>query len=839
MSPSGPWHRAAPTFALVACLAIAACNPGDLVLGTQNGEPTSVIQGPVDGVTLTSAQAVELVGVVTDPNGLQDVSSVFWQSNLDGELADLDSAMLDVEGLTRLSTTLTEGTHVVTLSVVDSVGQRGEDSIGIQIIPPDLVPRATISQPGNLERVDPGDDVQLVGRVSDGQQASETLSVRWQITAASGDVILDIPSSADAEGVTTESFEAPPAGQAATYDIALIAVDDDAYEGRDTVPIVVSDPGSVDRDNDDWPLSVDCDDDDPLTNPGAPEVCGDAKDNDCNGFIDDKDVDQDLHIDEQCVNYNGQLPIDDCLDNNDQVFTGAFEVPNNNIDDDCDGIVDNNGPEYDSDGDCYCEGPNPCTGSTVPACVPVLQTGDCVEGDAGINPGVLDEPDVGYIDADCDGIDGDVDNAIFVDAQFGNDGNTGTIGSPKRSLDAAIETAEFEGFEWVLLSNGTYPFTETSDQFVEGVSIAGGYDASIAWARTTTRPEIEVSEKGQRIVGWSTPTQFQQLRITAESAVSSGAASVVLWARDTVGLSLVETVLTAGNGAPGDDGTGGADGCSGEEGVNGTDGCVFGTSTVNTCGQCNDVGESVPVPAPGGNGCVGGGNGGSGGQSGLGDMDDIDSEFGDDGGPGSGFSGGDGGRRGQANGGDGVDGNDGTSGMPGVNGAGGQGIGEWNDLVGYASSDGANGLNGEHGSGGGGGGGGAGGGWGGLVCDVYGGGGGGGGEGGARGRAGLGGEGGGASVALVLTGITTVVIEGGELQTGNGGEGGRGGTGGFGGDGGDGGHGGSRPLRRHGCLRSVAAGSGGTRGYGGDGGHGGGGGGGPVFGVWCAGPSAT
>ncbi|MEO0601749.1 MAG: putative metal-binding motif-containing protein, partial [Myxococcota bacterium] len=610
MSPSGPWHRAVPALVLVAGLATTACAPRELgPFGTQNGEPTAVIQGPVDGVTLTSAQAAELVGVVNDPNGLQDVSSVFWQSNLDGELADLDSAMLDADGLTRLSTTLTEGTHVITLSVVDSVGQRGEDSIGIQVVPPDLVPRATISQPGNLERVDPGDDVALVGRVSDGQQTSETLTVRWQITAETGDVILDIPSSADAEGVTTESFVAPPAGQAATYDISLIVVDDEEYEGRDTVPIVVSDPGTVDRDNDDWPLSVDCDDDDPNTNPGAPEVCGDAKDNDCNGFIDDKDVDQDLHIDELCVNYNGQLPIDDCLDNNDQVFTGAFEVPNNNIDDDCDGIVDNNGPEYDSDGDCYCEGPNPCSGSIEPACVPVLQTGDCVEGDPNINPGALDEPDFGYIDADCDGVDGARDNAIFVDAQFGNDGNSGlTTGSPKRSLDAAVETAEFQGREWVLVANGTYPFTETSDQFVEGVSIAGGYDASIAWARTTTLPEIEVGAKGQRILGWSTPTQFQQLRITAESAVSPGGASIALWVRDTVGLSLVETVLTAGNGAPGADGTDGADGCTGDDGVDGTDGCVFGESSVNTCGQCNGVGESVPVPAAGGNGCVGGGN---------------------------------------------------------------------------------------------------------------------------------------------------------------------------------------------------------------------------------------
>jgi len=51
------------------------------------------------------------------------------------------------------------------------------------------------------------------------------------------------------------------------------------------------DPGTVDLDDDGYDADVNCDDSDANTNPGAPEVCDDGIDNDCDSAIDADDTD--------------------------------------------------------------------------------------------------------------------------------------------------------------------------------------------------------------------------------------------------------------------------------------------------------------------------------------------------------------------------------------------------------------------------------------------------------------------------------------------------------------------------------------------------------------------
>jgi hypothetical protein len=48
----------------------------------------------------------------------------------------------------------------------------------------------------------------------------------------------------------------------------------------------------IDHDMDGYDWSIDCDDEDPAVHPGAPGVCGDDKDNNCNGLVDEDDVDE-------------------------------------------------------------------------------------------------------------------------------------------------------------------------------------------------------------------------------------------------------------------------------------------------------------------------------------------------------------------------------------------------------------------------------------------------------------------------------------------------------------------------------------------------------------------
>jgi hypothetical protein len=73
---------------------------------------------------------------------------------------------------------------------------------------------------------------------------------------------------------------------------------------------------------------TDCDDTDPTVHPGAPDLCGDAVDADCDPVGDD-DCDQD-----------GASTATDCDDTDATVFPGAVETAPDGRDEDCDGRVD-------------------------------------------------------------------------------------------------------------------------------------------------------------------------------------------------------------------------------------------------------------------------------------------------------------------------------------------------------------------------------------------------------------------------------------------------------------------------------------------------------------------
>ena len=87
---------------------------------------------------------------------------------------------------------------------------------------------------------------------------------------------------------------------------------------------------------------LDCDDTDPTINPGAVEHCGDDIDNDCDDLV---DIDDDSDC--PCTDSDGDGSFQesycgslDCDDGNNEVHPGHHEVPGNGIDDDCDGRID-------------------------------------------------------------------------------------------------------------------------------------------------------------------------------------------------------------------------------------------------------------------------------------------------------------------------------------------------------------------------------------------------------------------------------------------------------------------------------------------------------------------
>jgi hypothetical protein len=419
-----------------------------------------------------------------------------------------------------------------------------------------------------------------------------------------------------------------------------------------------------------------------------------------------------------------------------------------------------------------------------------------------------DLPDNSFVDANCDGIDGDANGAVFV-STAGNDTWPGTRTQPMLTIAAAIGKASLDGKTQVYVSNGNYVGRVS---LTSGISLYGGYSQANNWGRSSAYVATisSTTVSGGRMTALegfnvTTPTTVDRFTITTNSTNQVGVSNYGVYCDNCGSLTLKNNVITAGNAGPGSNGSGGSTGASGTVGGNGGS----GSCDANNSGGAGGTAGGSSCGRSGGAGGKGGDYGDNNGNNGVAGL--IGTLFG------SGGSGGD-------PGGDGTNGSGGTSGSNGSAGSGGSGgstsTGFW---VGTAGSSGGTGG---HGNGGGGGGGGGGQGC--FLCnDGPGNGGGGGGGAGCGGGGATGGIAGGGSFGVFVRSSTGLILQANTITSGNGGNGGTGGAGGGGGIGADGGNGATV------CTSEVGGGgNGGKGGNGGSGGGGGGGAGGPSYGVY-------
>ena len=88
-----------------------------------------------------------------------------------------------------------------------------------------------------------------------------------------------------------------------------------------------------------------------------------------------------------------------------------------------------------------------------------------------------DLPDLGFVDSNCDRIDGTEANAVFVSPR-GNDADPGTKAQPKRQIQAAVLEAAKTG-KGVFAAGGDYGAVDAET----GVAVYGGYDPT-TWQRS-------------------------------------------------------------------------------------------------------------------------------------------------------------------------------------------------------------------------------------------------------------------------------------------------------------------------------------------------------------------
>ncbi len=152
----------------------------------------------------------------------------------------------------------------------------------------------------------------------------------------------------------------------------------------------------------------DCDDTDATIGPYMTDTWYDGVDSDCDGW---SDYDQD-HDGHDADSYGG----DDCDDTRDYLNPRQAEACNF-YDDDCDGLVDGDDPDFepvcfaDVDGDDWGDPDAPATTCTC-ASGWVEDSSDCDDSDDDINPLAADANDDG-VDDDCDGL---VDDERWLDS---------------------------------------------------------------------------------------------------------------------------------------------------------------------------------------------------------------------------------------------------------------------------------------------------------------------------------------------------------------------------------------------------------------------------------------
>ncbi len=140
--------------------------------------PEARILDPEDGGIYYSDNKLSFEGLVSDAEDEASTLTVWWESDEDGELTDVE-AVPDEDGVVTGFGYLSEGEHALTLTAEDSSGKTGWDSLLITVGPPNSEPSCAITAPQDDSSGELGSEVTFTGQVDDVDVPEDLLEVTW------------------------------------------------------------------------------------------------------------------------------------------------------------------------------------------------------------------------------------------------------------------------------------------------------------------------------------------------------------------------------------------------------------------------------------------------------------------------------------------------------------------------------------------------------------------------------------------------------------------------------------------------------------------------------------
>jgi len=168
--------RALVSLLLMACVSdVALQQPSEHAAEAAGEAPVAEFEAPESNALWLAQRADVLVARVEDVEDEAHVLRAAFASDVDGLLGA--AIIPDADGRVTWETALSEGAHVLTVTVEDSDGLTGEDQVRLTVGPPNHPPTCLLSAPAEGAELDRDAVVALRGTVGD--EESLQLAVTW------------------------------------------------------------------------------------------------------------------------------------------------------------------------------------------------------------------------------------------------------------------------------------------------------------------------------------------------------------------------------------------------------------------------------------------------------------------------------------------------------------------------------------------------------------------------------------------------------------------------------------------------------------------------------------